>query len=120
MLGRYKLRQMGVMETDVALLSHIDIYEFSIHPLRRDRQHHITESDLRPIFIGSQGNLGLGGPPPLIGAPQGAAPADAAGTTTPGASAVRLPGAAPGLACNDGGLGDLHPVVRSKSEGQPK
>ena len=31
-----------------------------------------------------------------------------------------LPGAAPGLACNDGGLGDLHPVVRSKSEGQPK
>ena len=31
-----------------------------------------------------------------------------------------LPGAAPGLACNDGGLGDLHPVVRSKSEGRPK
>ncbi len=31
-----------------------------------------------------------------------------------------LPGAAPGLACNDGGLGELHPVVRSKSEeGKP-
>jgi hypothetical protein len=30
-----------------------------------------------------------------------------------------LPGAAPGLACNDGGLGELHPVVRSKEEGKP-
>jgi hypothetical protein len=29
-----------------------------------------------------------------------------------------LPGAAPGLACNDGGLGTLNPVVRSKSEGK--
>ncbi|MEQ1910851.1 MAG: secretin N-terminal domain-containing protein, partial [Vicinamibacterales bacterium] len=27
----------------------------------------ITEADLRPIYIGSQGNLGLNGPPPLIG-----------------------------------------------------
>ena len=31
-----------------------------------------------------------------------------------------LPGAAPGLACNDGGLGELNPVVRSKSQGQSK
>jgi hypothetical protein len=31
-----------------------------------------------------------------------------------------LPGAAPGLACNDGGLGTLNPVVRSKSEGAAK
>jgi hypothetical protein len=31
-----------------------------------------------------------------------------------------LPGAAPGLACNDGGLGELHPLVRSKQEeGKP-
>src|SRR5215216_6419565 len=31
-----------------------------------------------------------------------------------------LPGAAPGLSCNDGGLGDLHPTARSKSEGPSK
>ena len=33
------------------------------------RTHEITEADLRPIYIGSQQNLGVGGPPPLI-APQ--------------------------------------------------
>ena len=32
------------------------------------RTSEITESDLRPIYIGSQQNLGLGGPPPLIAA----------------------------------------------------
>ena len=31
-----------------------------------------------------------------------------------------LPGGAPGLSCNDGGLGELNPVVRSKSEGRSK
>ena len=30
------------------------------------RTPEITEADLRPIYIGSQQNLGLGGPPPLI------------------------------------------------------
>ena len=35
----------------------------------------ITEADLRPIYIGSQQSLGLGGPPPLIAQ---APPADAA------------------------------------------
>jgi general secretion pathway protein D len=46
------------------------------------RTHEITESDLSPIYIGSQQNLGIGGPPPLIapppgeqGAPGAAAPA---------------------------------------------
>jgi general secretion pathway protein D len=37
------------------------------------RTHEITEADLRPIYIGSQQNLGVGGPPPLI-APQPEAP----------------------------------------------
>ena len=32
------------------------------------RAPEITEADLRPIYIGSQQNLGLGGPPPLIAA----------------------------------------------------
>ena len=30
------------------------------------RTHEITEDDLKPIYIGSQQNLGVGGPPPLI------------------------------------------------------
>ncbi len=60
------------------------------------RAPEITEADLRPIYIGSQGNLGLNGPPPLIGAPapQQAEPAPA----TPGASAPRSPAFAPGAA----------------------
>ena len=49
----------------------------------------ITEADLRPIFIGSQSNLGLGGQQPLLAppsaetAPPAAAPANPASTTTP-------------------------------------
>src|SRR5258706_14352370 len=38
------------------------------------RSHELTENDLKPIYIGSQQNLGVGGPPPLI-APQPEAPA---------------------------------------------
>jgi general secretion pathway protein D len=33
------------------------------------RTNEITEADLKPIYIGSQQNLGLGGPPPLIAPP---------------------------------------------------
>jgi general secretion pathway protein D len=33
------------------------------------RTHEITEDDLKPLFIGSQQNLGVGGPPPLIAPP---------------------------------------------------
>ena len=58
----------------------------------------ITEADLRPIYIGSQGNLGLNGPPPLIGVPA-AAPdtgGSAAPTPTPNASTPRSPASAPG------------------------
>jgi len=56
------------------------------------RTQEIKEADLRPIYIGSQGALGVGGPPPLIAPPEGApgpaAPAAAApgagiGTATP-------------------------------------
>ena len=56
----------------------------------------ITETDLRPIYIGSQGNLGLGGPPPLIGAPQGTSPVDAVPAVTPNASTPQSPASAPG------------------------
>ena len=33
------------------------------------RTHELTASDLAPIFIGTQSNIGLSGPPPLIQAP---------------------------------------------------
>ncbi len=63
------------------------------------RTHGITESDLRPIYIGSQQNLGVGGPPPLIaGTPEPSTAAPAAGAATAPASAPRSPAAAPGAA----------------------
>src|SRR5262245_34523941 len=50
------------------------------------RTQELTESDLKPIYIGSQQNLGIGGPPPLIAAPPpleppAAPPAGATGGT---------------------------------------
>jgi general secretion pathway protein D len=60
------------------------------------RTSEITESDLRPIYIGSQQNLGLGGPPPLIAAPAEAEPAVPPPAAPPPASAPRPPAAAPG------------------------
>src|SRR6185503_13182950 len=39
------------------------------------RTQEITAGDLSPIFIGTQQNLGLNGPPPLIAAPPEPAPA---------------------------------------------
>jgi type II secretory pathway component GspD/PulD (secretin) len=41
------------------------------------RTQEITAGDLSPIFIGTQQNLGLNGPPPLIAAPPEAQPAPA-------------------------------------------
>jgi general secretion pathway protein D len=55
------------------------------------RTNEITEEDLKPIYIGSQQNLGVGGPPPLIaGQPEVATPAP----QTPAVAAP--PGARPG------------------------
>jgi len=49
------------------------------------RTHELTQQDVSPIFIGTQQNLGLGGPPPLI-APVAEPPAAAAPTpVTPAA-----------------------------------
>jgi general secretion pathway protein D len=65
----------------------------------------ITEADLKPIYIGSQGALGLNGPPPLIANPdqpvEPAAPAPPApaappgGGTAPGGTVVPPPGSSP-------------------------
>jgi hypothetical protein len=48
------------------------------------RTHEITEADLKPIYIGSQQNLGVGGPPPLIAVPEAAPPPAAAPAPAPG------------------------------------
>ncbi len=68
------------------------------------RTHEITETDLRPIFIGSQQSLGVGGPPPLIApqqpdaappaavAPAGGVPGQPAGSPPPANPPVRGPG----------------------------
>jgi general secretion pathway protein D len=63
----------------------------------------ITESDLRPIFIGSQQNLGLGGSPPLLAPPPAeaapppapAGPTPSIGQTTPRGTIAVPPGASP-------------------------
>ena len=67
------------------------------------RTHEITEDDLKPIYIGSQQNLGVGGPPPLIAQqpvdqPAAATPPPAAGTPVPvpgGTQVVAPPGSTP-------------------------
>ena len=48
------------------------------------RTHALTQKDFTPVFVGTQGNLGLAGPPPLIQprgepAPQAASPAPVTG-----------------------------------------
>ncbi len=69
------------------------------------RTHELTQQDVSPIYIGTQQNLGLGGPPPLIAAPPvpepGSAPAPA-----PGAP----PAVQPGQAVPPAGSGPV-PVV---------
>jgi type II secretory pathway component GspD/PulD (secretin) len=60
------------------------------------RTHELTARDLSPIYIGTQGNLGLGGPPPLIAPPGGAEePAPSVGTG-PTQIIPTTPGVAPG------------------------
>ena len=39
------------------------------------RTHELTPQDVAPIYVGTQQNFGLGGPPPLIAQPAGAEPA---------------------------------------------
>jgi general secretion pathway protein D len=57
----------------------------------------ITAADLEPVYIGTQANIGLGGPPPIISLPAdqqpgaAAAPAPAAGPTAPGLTPPGLP-----------------------------
>lgn len=88
----------SISQTDIVML-------LTPHIIRTSE---ITEADLRPIYIGSQGNLGIGGPPPLIAStpdtdtvPPVAAPAavipPAPGIPSPrgGGTIVAPPGSSP-------------------------
>src|SRR5207253_5692838 len=55
------------------------------------RTHELTAEDLAPIYIGTQQNIGLGGPPPLI-AP---VPSDGAAGSPAGGGTTAAPGTAP-------------------------
>jgi general secretion pathway protein D len=63
------------------------------------RAHEITESDLRPIYIGSQGaagaTLGVGGPPPLIAQPEPPVPQPAPAAPPTATSQTGIPVKAP-------------------------
>jgi general secretion pathway protein D len=63
------------------------------------RTQELTAADLQPIYIGSQQNLGIGGPPPLIAAPVEPEPPTPGAALPPGA-----PGAPAGTAQNPGTL----------------
>ncbi len=75
------------------------------------RTHELRATDLAPIFIGTQGNLALTGPPPVIGgAPADNAPAaDAAATPSPTPGAPGYPGTKP----------PIQPVLPTGATAQP-
>ena len=60
------------------------------------RTQELTELDLRPIYIGSQQNLGVGGAPPLIAAPEEVQP--------PAEPAAPAPGPPPQTSLGPGGV----------------
>ena len=73
------------------------------------RTQEITASDLSPIFIGTQQNLGLNGPPPLIAAPPEPAPGAPAAPAAPGAVAPAQPAPAPAPAPAQPGAANAPP-----------
>ena len=74
------------------------------------RTHELKASDLSPIYIGTQSNMTLGGPPAVIGGePPIAAPAPAAAAAVPVAPAT--PGIAPSPAAQAGMQPAVAPVL---------
>ena len=59
------------------------------------RTQELTETDLQPIYIGSQQNLGVGGPPPLIAPPPAAEAAGAPPAPVPVLPPITTPSGAP-------------------------
>jgi general secretion pathway protein D len=80
----FSANDSSIAQTDIVML-------LTPHIIRTSG---ITEQDLRPIYIGSAQNLGLGGPPPLIaGLPEPAeAPPAAAAAPPTGLPAGLMPG----------------------------
>ena len=75
------------------------------------RTHELTVDDVSAIFIGTQQNVGLGGPPPLIAAQPVDAPvaAPAIAPATPLTPAETVPGVPRTLASPPGGVPPLNP-----------
>jgi general secretion pathway protein D len=89
----------SIAQTDIVML-------LTPHIIRTSE---ITVEDLKPLYIGSQQNLGLGGPPALI-APQ---PAEAIAAAPPLAQATPAPGVPPTAIANPSGppaLGQTTPA----------
>jgi type II secretory pathway component GspD/PulD (secretin) len=70
------------------------------------RTHELTQQDVSPIYIGTQQNLGLGGPPPLIASPVGEASPAAVGAQPP---AQPAPAAQTGVPAGSGPVGIVPP-----------
>jgi general secretion pathway protein D len=101
------------------------------------RTHALTQKDFSPLFVGTQGNLGLTGPPPLIQPPGGAAsqpppaaaaPASQAAATAPQpqvptgtTAAVQKPPTvpAPGLPTPPAPAAAAQPVAPAQAAAQP-
>jgi Flp pilus assembly secretin CpaC len=77
------------------------------------RTHELTVEDLSPIFIGTQQNVGLGGPPPLIGPQPVEAPAPAPSAPAPAQPATpaeTVPGVPRSLANPPPGVPPTNPA----------
>ncbi len=60
------------------------------------RSHQLSAADLSPIYIGTQSNMAVGGPPPIFGGAEPAAVAPVAPAAAPGAAAIApVPGSGP-------------------------
>jgi type II secretory pathway component GspD/PulD (secretin) len=79
------------------------------------RTHELTAQDVAPIYVGTQQNFGLGGPPPLIAQPEPGA-ADVAPGAAPAQPALGAP--APGVAAPPAGAGAV-PVAPPGSNAVP-
>lgn len=78
------------------------------------RTHELRASDLAPIYIGTQGNLALGGPPPVIGGAAG--PENTIQVESPGAAPTPAAPATPGY---PGTRPPIEPVLPTGATARP-
>ena len=86
------------------------------------RTQELRQQDVNPIYIGTQQNLGLSGPPPLIAPPSAAetSPQPAQVPTSPGPGQERQPGAMPGTLPAPGVLPLPQPAPPQPPPAQPQ